>query len=48
MSSPGTKTLTATVCPATFQLQLGHIRKAPSRNPMYQSGWEKEVISTGL
>ena len=44
----GTKTLKANEYPPTFQCQLGHIRRAPSKNPMYQSGCEPAEMPEGL
>ena len=36
------------VCPNAVVSQLGMMRNMPSRNPMYQSGWEPAVICEGL
>ena len=36
------------VWPQMYVSQLGMIRSAPSRKPMYQSGWEPAVIWEGL
>ena len=32
------------VCPRKFHSMLGIMRSAPSRKPMYQSGWDPAVI----
>src|SRR6516225_352594 len=44
----GMSTLSESVCPRKLISQAGIIRSAPSRMPMYQSGWEADEIATGV
>src|SRR6266849_6999967 len=46
-SANGMSTLNVTVCPRKFHSQAGIMRSAPSRMPMYQSGWDADEMATG-
>ena len=48
ITTDGMKMFQLIVWPQMYVSQFGKIRSAPSRKPMYQSGWEPAVICDGL
>src|SRR5579863_3869590 len=47
-SANGISTLSESVCPRRLYSQAGIMRSAPSKMPMYQSGWEADEMATGV